>query len=183
SQGSDRMAGSVSRPPGKIEFGTVGGRLLEEGNRRAGNLGGQDEIKLAVRAAEGCDFDRQGQVDERVLEVHSLLELEVLVFARELPKALRGEVTRARLDLHAGAPNLDSDAVELAIRARLGWRIAQQVISGVLLLHLAESPAEIVRIVEGPATGVRRQRGERFPTALERRDLRGHRLAGIERRP
>ncbi len=58
-----------------------------------------------------------------------MLELEVLILPRELPEILRGKVTGARHDFYSGAIDHHANAPEFAVRARIGRRIPQQVIT------------------------------------------------------
>ena len=65
--------------PGKIKFSFLLPGFLEEGNLRAGNLGGQNDGEFLVRAAEVCGLHHKGQVHKRHIQIHHLLELDFLV--------------------------------------------------------------------------------------------------------
>ena len=140
----------------------------------------RNEVAIA-RQPEVIDLQRHGKVRHRVAQHQRLLQLTLPVAGRELLEFLAGKVARAVVELGAGVPaDLHFDAPVASIGGGVRAVVAEDVVTGDILLRLHHAHRKIVVIQQRLAAGIGSQRVQRFLLALELALPGAHRTAGVQ---
>ena len=115
-------------------------------------------IVLAEVGYAGVERD----VHLRELRRQLVFQLLLAVGFVQMPEVAIGVVSRSILELKVSPVHLDLQVAVPSILERIVAGESQDVIRRSVLLHLGEDGAEVVRIEEGLAAGVRRKRRQRF---------------------
>src|SRR5882762_6975575 len=149
----------VAHLRGEIKRGLVAASFLRPLQRAGSELRGDRNEYLIPVQPELRGLDSHSKLDFRCIRAERVLQLALTVFRREYAEILRRVVALASADVRPGGQlgNLHVDAPPAPIPGRIHTVVANEVVTGVVVLHALKNFGEVTEVEKRTSSRITRE--------------------------